>query len=97
MVLLKKDYSGIAPFNYIIKVEGLRDDLMAFLKERKIDSGVHYIPNHLQPFFSEFNSPLPVTDKVWRQILTLPLYCDMTESNAIRVTNAIKEFFGCRK
>ena len=65
---------------------------MEFLKKRKIDSGVHYIPNHLQPFFRRFKSKLPVTEKAWKEILTLPLYCDMTEEDVKYVTDSIRDF-----
>lgn len=90
--LLRSDYDNCAPFNYIIKVKGKRDSLMRFLKERGIDSGVHYIPNHLQPFFRKYRVPLPVTDRVWEEILTLPLYYGMTDGDTGRVIDSVKEF-----
>jgi perosamine synthetase len=90
--LLKRDYENTAPFNYIIKVKRSRDALMEFLKKNKIDSGVHYIPNHLQPFFAKFKVPLPVTEKVWGKILTLPLYADMSDQEAGYVIEKIGEF-----
>ena len=92
--LLKRDYKNTAPFNYIVKVKSRRNELMKFLKERKIDSGVHYIPNHLQPFFKRSKTKLPVTEKVWQEILTLPLYYGMTDKDQKRVINVIKEFYG---
>jgi perosamine synthetase len=91
--LLKRDYDNTAPFNYIIKIKKDRDGLMDFLKKKNIDSGVHYIPNHLQPFFADFRTALPVTEKVWEEILTLPLYCDMTDTDVGLVAGAIKGFF----
>lgn len=91
--LLKRDYRNTAPFNYIIKIKKGRDKLIKFLKERGIDSGVHYIPNHLQPFFKEFRDSLPVTERVWLQIITLPLYYDMTDKDVERVIDSVKKFF----
>lgn len=91
--LLRRDYENTAPFNYIIKIKDARDKLMDFLKERKIDSGVHYIPNHLQPFFSDFKVSLPITEDIWNKILTLPLYYEMTEQDVSRVVDSIKDFF----
>ena len=91
--LLKRDYENTVFFNYIIKVKEGRDRLIKFLKERRIDSGVHYIPNHLQPFFKSPKVSLPVTEKVWKKILTLPLYSDMTDEDVKRVIKSVKEFF----
>lgn len=48
--LLSHDYQNSAPFFYVIKVKKKRDALMNFLKENGIGTGIHYIPNHLQPF-----------------------------------------------
>ena len=92
--LLRRDYDNTAPFNYIIKIkDAKRDDLMRFLKERGIDSGVHYIPNHIQPFFKKFKRELPVTEKVWKKILTLPLFSEMSDSDIDKVVSSVKTFF----
>lgn len=91
--LLRRDYENTAPFNYIIKIKKERDRLMMFLKRRKIDSAIHYIPNHLQPFFRRFKTSLPITEKVWREILTLPLYYDMSNEDVGLVIDSVKEFF----
>jgi len=92
--LIRKDYDSIAPFNYIIKVTGnKRARLMEFLKDREIETGVHYIPNHLQPFFKKFKVRLPVTEKIAGEILTLPLYYGMKDDDVNRVVSAIKQFF----
>lgn len=95
--LLKRDYANTAFFNYIIKVRkarGARNELMEFLKKRNIDSGVHYIPNHLQPFFKEYRRNLPVTQRVWNEIITLPLYYDMRDEDIDAVIGSVREFFG---
>ncbi|MFH1507986.1 MAG: DegT/DnrJ/EryC1/StrS family aminotransferase, partial [Candidatus Omnitrophota bacterium] len=91
--ILKRDYLNTAPFNYILKIKEGRDALMEFLKKEGIDSGVHYIPNHLQPFFKRYSVSLPVTEKVWQEILTLPLYSDMTDEDVNRVIAGIRKFF----
>lgn len=90
---LKRDYRRISPFNYVVKVPEKRDELMAYLKSNGIDSGVHYIPNHLQPFFKPFASSLAVTEKVWQQMITLPLYADLSEKKVMQISKAVKEFF----
>ena len=85
------------PFTYIVRVvNGKRNELMDFLGSRDISSGVHYIPNHIQPFFKKYASSLPVTEKIWEEIITLPLYYDMTEEDVDKVISSIKFFFNNR-
>jgi dTDP-4-amino-4,6-dideoxygalactose transaminase len=91
--MLKRDYEGTAFFSYVIKVKEKRDELMEFLKERGIGSGVHYIPNHFQPLFKDYRVVLPVTEKVWQEIITLPLYYDMTDDDVGFVIRSVLEFF----
>lgn len=83
-----------APFTYIVRVlNGAREDLIAFLKEKGIGTGIHYISNHLQPFFKPFATSLPVTEQVGEEILTLPLYYDMTDEQVSTVIEAVSDFF----
>ena len=90
--LLRRNYDETAFFNYIIKVKSGRDKLMKALKGKGIDSGVHYIPNHIQPFFRSSRVRLPVTERVWKEILTLPLYAEMDKDTVEYVINSIKGF-----
>ena len=85
-----------APFTYIIRVlDGQRDRAIAELAKRAVGTGIHYIPNHTQPFFRQYaRGPLPTTERLGEEILTLPLYADMTDADADRVIDAVREFAG---
>jgi len=80
--------------NYVIKVNeiGTRDRLNLYLKEKGIATGVHYTPIHLQPYFASQSTPLPLAEDVWRRILTLPMYPDLTDEQAYYIGRTIKEF-----
>lgn len=92
--ILSWNLNETAPFTYIIRVlNGVREDLIAFLKERGVGTGIHYIPNHLQPFFKPFATSLPVTEQIGEEILTLPLYYDMTDEQVATVIEAVRDFF----
>ncbi|MDP2923765.1 MAG: DegT/DnrJ/EryC1/StrS family aminotransferase [Candidatus Omnitrophota bacterium] len=91
--ILKKDIEKISPYCYILRVKKDRDRLMIFLKERGIETGIHYIPNHLQSFFKKYATKLPVTERIWQEILTLPLYYDLSDDDVGLVIDSIKEFF----
>ena len=93
VTLIKRDRKNTAPFNYMIMATRNRDKLMKFLKGRNIDSGVHYIPNHIQPLFKSSKKKLPVTEKAWKEIITLPLFYSMTNEDQHQVIKAIKEFY----
>lgn len=82
------------PFAYVIRViGGQRDNLMNYLKERKIGSEVYYIPNHLHPYFHT-NTSLPTTERLWQEILALPFYCDLKENDVSHVIASVRSFFG---
>ncbi|MFH1982564.1 MAG: DegT/DnrJ/EryC1/StrS aminotransferase family protein [Pseudomonadota bacterium] len=93
---LEVDYAATVPFMYIVKVfDGRRQEFISLLKERGVDTGIHYIPNHVHPYFSDFlRGTLPVTDEIGEQIVTLPLYYDMTTDDVRRVIDAVCEFEG---
>jgi len=92
--ILSWNLKETAPFTYIVRVlNGAREDLIEFLKKRGVGSGIHYIPNHLQPFFKLFATSLPVTEQIGEEIITFPLYNDMTDEQVSTVIEAVSNFF----
>ena len=94
IIPLNINYSETASFAYIVRIlNNKRDMFMSFLQEKNVDTGIHYIPNHLHPFFEKFvNMPLPRSDELGEQIVTLPLYYDMTDDNIQSVIKAVIDF-----
>ena len=88
------NYDEAAPHIYIVRImNDLRDEFMDFLKHRGVGTGIHYIANHIQPFFKKYvRTPLPKATQLWKQIVTLPLYYDMTESDIRTVIEAVLAF-----
>ena len=81
------------PFTYTVRVHrGRRDALMAHLKAQGISSAVEYIPNHLQPAFAAFAGPLPTTEEVFGEILSLPLYPELTDDQVGHIIAAVVEY-----
>ncbi len=71
-----------------------RDALMAALKERGIGTLIHYpIPLHLQPAFTDSGRPgdFPVAERASGEILSLPIYPEMTDGQARAVAGAVRE------
>ena len=78
--------------NYVIKVED-RDGLNDHLKQRNISTGVHYIPNNLYDMYKEYKGHTPVSDSIWKKLLTLPLYPDLDDDDVKLIIDSVKEFF----
>ncbi|MGW2951576.1 DegT/DnrJ/EryC1/StrS family aminotransferase [Streptomyces eurythermus] len=66
-----------------------RDKVFADLRARGIGVGVHYPPNHLQPAFAQWRRPLPATEHVAEEILTLPFHQHLTEEDIDHVATAL--------
>jgi len=88
---VEKPYARSAHHNYMVKLDR-RDDLIAFLGERGIGTGVHYVPNHLYDVYAPYYRPLPVTEQVWRRIMLLPLFPDLTDDQVNCVIDAVAAF-----
>ena len=90
--LLEWNVDDSAPFAFIIRVrDGRRQFFMEQLAQHGVGTGVHYIPNHQQPLFARYcQQPLPLTELLGEEILTLPLYSDMTDSDVDRVIDAVR-------
>jgi dTDP-4-amino-4,6-dideoxygalactose transaminase len=73
-----------------------RQDLMAYLKGRGIGTAIHYeVPVHLQGAYSKsiLYEKLPITEKICSQIISLPMYPELTAAEIGEVSDAINEFF----
>jgi dTDP-4-amino-4,6-dideoxygalactose transaminase len=82
---------------YAIRVPGgRRDALRAFLTERGIGTQIHYpVPIHMQEaaqFLGYRKGDLPVTEKVSGEVLSLPMYAELTDSQIDRVVANVTEF-----
>jgi len=91
LVLLENHgYHEIGLFTYILRVRAeLRDQLMEYLSERQVGSGIHYIPAHHFTYYQDKEIHLPITDRVSEEILTLPLFADITDEQVEHVTDSV--------
>jgi perosamine synthetase len=71
-----------------------RDRFVDRMREHGIAIGVHYHPLHLYPLFDKYRTELPVTESLWPQIVTFPLYPTMTAAEQDRVINATRLLLG---
>jgi dTDP-4-amino-4,6-dideoxygalactose transaminase len=69
----------------------LRDPLRDFLNEKKIETGIHYMPNHLLDKFKE--EGCPNAEQFWNEVLSLPLHCNLSSEDITTVSQTIRHFF----
>ena len=74
-----------------------RDELMKFLGDKGVASGLHYpVPLHLQPCFEHLGhkkGDMPVTEDLAENCLSLPMFPEITEEQVKYVCDCVKEFF----
>jgi len=73
-----------------------RDLLGAYLKKAEIGTLVHYpVPVHLQLAYQNrlpLVAPLPVTERIAREVLSLPMYPQLTDDQARQIGEEIVRF-----
>ncbi|MFQ3669948.1 MAG: DegT/DnrJ/EryC1/StrS aminotransferase family protein [Verrucomicrobiia bacterium] len=79
--------------------EGMdRDRLMELLKARDIGTGLHYQAVHLSSYYRERwgfrEGQFPGAEAVCAEIVSLPLFPDLTEGDQDRVVSAVREILG---
>jgi dTDP-4-amino-4,6-dideoxygalactose transaminase len=67
-----------------------RDRLIDRLKALNIGTSVHYIPSHHFTAHRASGAELPVTEAVWQQLISLPLYPGMNDADAADVIDALR-------
>ncbi|HCW06274.1 MAG TPA: transcriptional regulator [Cytophagales bacterium] len=84
---------------YTIKVKnGKRDSLKDYLQEKGIPSMIYYhIPLHFQKAYQQpgvGEGSFPVTERLSKSVLSLPIHTEMTEDELSYICQTIKDFNG---
>lgn len=81
---------------YVIRAEN-RDELQNFLKESGIGTGLHYpIPLHLTRAYTHLGhkkGEFPVAEKLANEILSLPMYPELSEAQINYICEKIRVFY----
>lgn len=82
---------------YVIRLKE-RDALRSFLGARNIQSGIHYpVPLHRLPAYSHLElgeGTFPVAEAMAKEIVSLPIFPEITEAQQARVADAVRAFMG---
>ena len=78
---------------YVVRAKE-RDRLQERLRERGVGTDIHYpLPAHLQPIYTHLAPAggLPVTERLAREVLSLPIYPELTQQEVEAVAVAVRE------
>jgi dTDP-4-amino-4,6-dideoxygalactose transaminase len=82
---------------YVVRTAD-REGLQAHLTREGISTGIHYpVPIHLQPAYRDLPhraGDFPVSERLAGEILSLPMYAELSEAQVERVADAIVRYVG---
>jgi dTDP-4-amino-4,6-dideoxygalactose transaminase len=96
VVVPQTDFNDASVFHYVIRVlDGSREGLRDYLRDRQIDTGIHWVPGNRLTWLKDCRGAdaVPVTDQIGEEILTLPLWSYMEESVLTDVVDGVTSFF----
>ncbi len=90
--LVDCDYDLVVPHIFVIRITN--NDILSlreFLLDSEIQTGVHYKPSHLLNYYkdNQDNDTLLNTEKIYDQLLSLPLHPDLEEKDIIYICNKL--------
>lgn len=79
--------------NYVLRAEN-RDDLFAYLKENGVETLIKDpVANHMQPGLGLSNFDLPFSVQLAKEVISLPMYPELTDEQVQYVIEKVKEFY----
>ena len=89
-----RDYNTVVPHIYVVRIKGMknRKEIQQKMLEKGIQVGYHYQPNHWLSYYENDNLlPLPVTEKVFPELMSLPLHPDVLDKDVEYIVNELIE------
>jgi len=89
---IEKDYAKHVYHLFVIRSKN-RDELKQYLLKNRIQTQIHYpIPVHKQKAYLNlgYNANLPVTEKISKEILSLPIFSGLKDEEVEYITNIIR-------
>lgn len=70
-----------------------RDELIVYLKNKGVSTGVHFYPLPMHPLFLQYDNGCNTAKQIWKTFITLPSHVELSVSEVDYVIESIKEFF----
>ena len=79
--------------NYVIRAEK-RDELKAYLEKQGVETLIKDpLPNHWQKGLNLMHFHLPLTEQLAKEVISLPMYPELTQEQIEYVIKCVKEFY----
>lgn len=93
LALLEVDYAAVAPFIYTVLVlAGRRAELAAYLRKNGVETGISYPAGHTFSFFRQEGRSLPLSERLGREVLNIPLHCALSDDQVETVIELLRRF-----
>jgi len=96
ITFVEEDPTVRSVYHLLVARTLFRKDMIKFLGEHGIATGIHYpIPLHLQPAYKHLGSnygDLPRCEKIAEEIISLPIFPEITDEQIDFVVQTIKEY-----
>lgn len=95
IVLSKQRKNSTHVYHLYVIRSSKRNELLTFLREKGIGASIHYpVPVHLQPAYKSLYGceELPETEKIAKEIVSLPIYPELSESDVQMIIRVIMDF-----
>jgi dTDP-4-amino-4,6-dideoxygalactose transaminase len=97
LVLPKQRPHSKHTYHLYVVLSQQRDELMQYLKDEEIETAIHYptaLPNlQAYKYLGYSNTDFPVATKLQTEILSLPMYPELTEEGIVYIAGAIRNFY----
>lgn len=91
ITLFETDIKSVVPHIFPVRVNSSKVSILKKgLMDNNIPTGLHYIPNHLLSYFKSGYS-LPNSEKIYKELVTLPFHVDLTKSEIKNICQIIKK------
>ena len=82
----------------IFNTQRLANNFKVWMQNNGIAATFHYVPLHNSLMGKKFNSKrLVITENIYKKVVRLPLYPDMTNNEIAKILKTIKNFFNEKK
>lgn len=85
---------------FIIKLnkidKNIHRKLFLYLRNKKINVNLHYLPVHLHPFYRKLGfkkGNFPISEQYADSAISIPIFPDLSPESQKKVINSIKRFF----
>jgi len=76
---------------FVVRVQD-RDRFIRHMISKGIATGVHYMPLTMHPLFMKYATDTPNAASIWKELVTLPLYPDLTDEEVQYIINCMDSY-----